>query len=83
MISFNEWIRQPTTIHGIGVIAAGAAIAAGHIFKANPEVSALAGGVVYALVHLGIDDNSNDVVFVERVIEEVANAATAKETPNA
>ena len=57
-MDFNRWIRQPTTIHAIGVIAAGFGAALSQVSTGNHTLDAATAILAYVLVHLGIDDHS-------------------------
>jgi hypothetical protein len=58
VVDIDAWIRQPTTIHGIGVVAAGIGYALTHLATGNPTYDTVIAVAAYALVHLGIDDHS-------------------------
>ena len=58
MVDIDAWIRQPTTIHGVGVVAAGIGYALAHLATGNPTYDTIIAVAAYALVHLGIDDHS-------------------------
>jgi hypothetical protein len=57
-MDFNRWIRQPTTIHAIGVVAAGFGAALAQVTTGNHTVDAAVAILAYVLTHLGIDDHS-------------------------
>lgn len=57
-MDFNSWIRQPTTIHGLAVLAAGAGAALAHVATGNHTVDAAIAVIAYVAVHLGVDDHS-------------------------
>ena len=73
--TLETWARQPTTIHGLGVVVAAAAAAVAHVFSGNPEIVAVAGGVGYVLTQFGINDNSASVVVLEHLFEDGASLA--------
>ncbi len=75
---FNSWIRQPTTLHALGVVAAGVGVALTHLATGNPTWDAVVGVVAYVLVHLGIDDNS----AAEQAVTAVASDVVSKADPN-
>jgi hypothetical protein len=77
MFDFNTWIRQPTTIHGLAVCAAGIGGALAHIATGNPHVDAVIAVAAYVLVHLGIDDHSQ---FEQMVTGTVLDGAHAFQT---
>jgi hypothetical protein len=76
--SFDTWIRQPSTLHGLGVIAGGIGAALAHLTTGNAQVDMIVFGLSYALVHLGIDDNSVAQQSVTAVATDAINAATGK-----
>lgn len=57
-MNFDRWIRQTSTIHGLGVAAAGVGAGLAHLTTGNPKVDAVVAVVAYVLLHLGIDDHS-------------------------
>lgn len=78
MTSFQKWIKQPSTITGIGVACA---TAAGFIAKAvSGDVSwgLAAGGVVAAGVHLVMPDNSAVMRPVEQFVADAVEAGVTK-----
>jgi len=74
----NSWVRQPTTLHAIGVIAGGIGVALGQLSTGNPTWDAVIGVTAYVLVHLGVDDNSVAQQSVTAVATDAINAATGK-----
>lgn len=69
-MDFNNWIRQPTTIHGLGVLAAGLGAGMSQLVTGNPTVDGVVAVIAYVLMHLGIDDHS--------VTEKVITSMTAE-----
>jgi hypothetical protein len=55
---FNAWIRQPSTIHGLAVAAAGVGAALSHFATGNQTVDAIIAVIAYVGLHLGVDDHS-------------------------
>ena len=70
---FDAWIRQPTTLHGLAVAAAGIGVALAHVATGNPKIDAACGIIAYVAMHIGIDDNST----AERAVTAVATDAVA------
>jgi hypothetical protein len=57
-MNFDRWIRQTSTIHGLGVAAAGIGAGLAHLTTGNPKVDFVVAATAYVLLHLGIDDHS-------------------------
>ena len=57
-MSFLAWLRQPTTIHALGVVAAAVGGSLSQVATGNPTIDAIVGLVAYVLVHLGINDHT-------------------------
>ena len=64
----NAWIRQPSTIQGLGVLAAGIGGALAHLATGNSNIDGIVAVLSYVLVHLGVDDHS----VAEKAITAVA-----------
>lgn len=79
---FTKFIRQPTTIHALGVIAAGAGAALVHVATGNPKADMAVAAIAYVLVHLGIDDHSAAESSVTSVMADAIAVAQGK-TPDA
>ncbi len=58
MTKIENWLRQPTTIHAIGVIAGAVGAGLSQVTTANPTWDAVIGVAAYVLVHLGINDHT-------------------------
>jgi hypothetical protein len=56
--NFNTWIRQPTTIHGLAVMAGGFAGLASHVATGNQMIDGCLSILAYFLTHVAVDDNS-------------------------
>lgn len=57
-MDFDTWIRQPSTITGLGIAGAALAGALSHLATGNPTIDGAAATIVLVLAHLGINDNS-------------------------
>ena len=68
----NRWLRQPTTIHALGVIAAGVGAGLAQVVTGNPKIDAVVAGIAYVLTHLGIDDHSAMEATATKVVSDVA-----------
>lgn len=77
MNSFETWLRQPTTIHGIGVVAMVGSAVVAHFCGASDSVVAVTGGVGYALAHIGINETPASR-SVEKLAEDVITAVVTK-----
>ena len=76
-MDIENWIRQPTTIHGFAVAAAGVGAALTHLATGNTTWDAVIGAAAYVLVHLGIDDHS----AFEQSVTKLTDDAIAKRGP--
>ncbi|HEY0185682.1 MAG TPA: hypothetical protein VGC09_23005 [Rhodopila sp.] len=76
-LDFNTWIRQPSTLHGLGVVAAGIGAALAQITTGSPGWDAIIAVGAYALVHLGIDDHSAAEQAVTRTVLDSAVLVTS------
>ena len=57
-MTFSEWLRQPTTINGLGVAAAAIGGALSHLTTGNTTVDTIVSMIAFALVHLTVHDNT-------------------------
>ncbi len=57
-MSFARWLRQPTTITGIGSLFGAISGMAADLVTGQSGVGAAVGAVVFAGVHLVVNDNS-------------------------
>ena len=55
---FVGWLRQPTTIHGIGTLLGLGAAAAVHVASGDTTATVAAFGLLYAAPHLLINDST-------------------------
>lgn len=84
MEKFLAWIRQPSTIDGIGLLVGGVIAGIVHLYYNNVEATVIVGVIANILVKFGINDNSSDLLVVEHVTEEAASILKTPETkPNA
>ncbi|HEY4173601.1 MAG TPA: hypothetical protein VGM42_11290 [Rhodopila sp.] len=74
-MNLDAWIRQPSTLHGIGVMAAGVGAALAQVATGNPKVDAVVAVVGYVLVHLGINDNSSLQTSVTAFTDDLLHGA--------
>lgn len=58
MTKFEAWLRQPSTIHALGVCAGAIGAALTELTTGNATADAVIGVVAYALVHAGIRDHT-------------------------
>lgn len=77
-MSVESWLRQPSTIHGLGVLAAAAGAALAHVTTGNPTVDAAVAAGAYVLVHLGVNDNSATAQALDKLATDIATAAMQK-----
>lgn len=74
-MNINNWIRQPTTLHGLGVIAAGAGAALSQVTTGNHTVDAVIGALAYVAVHLGVDDHSAAEASAQAFVTDLVHGA--------
>lgn len=78
-MNFDTWIRQPSTLHGLGIIAGGIGAALSHVTTGNTTIDAVVAVSAYALVHLGINDNSTMQQGITTLTTDlIQGASTAK-----
>lgn len=58
MAGFERWVRQPTTITGLGALAGTIVGAVALAIAGDTSTAVAAGSVTFALTHLVIDDNT-------------------------
>ena len=58
MFNFRGWLRQPTTILGLGTFGGVVCASLAQYFTGNETASAVVGAVVFGSVHLAMPDNS-------------------------
>jgi len=58
-MTLSDWIRQPTTIHAIGVAAAALGGTLSQVTTGNPTVDGFVALAAYVLVHAGINDHTS------------------------
>lgn len=71
--AFVDWLRQPTTIHGIGALAALSAGEAVRVLTGDDSIAAAAGVVAYSAPHLLINDNTASAA-VEQLLKAAIQA---------
>ena len=77
-MNLDNFFRQPSNIHALGVILGGASAALAHFVTGNPTVDGIFGIIAYVGTHLAINDNSAPEVAAERATK----AALAGKTPS-
>jgi hypothetical protein len=80
---WNRWITQPTTIHGLGVVAAGVGAALAQVSTGDAKTDAVVAVIAYLLVHLGINDNSVGEQAATALTTEAIAAARGGQSPAA
>lgn len=74
----EAWLKQPTTIHGIGALAAAAAGFGVFFATGNVEGAIGATTFVYGAVHMILPDNSKSGSSVEHFVEDAVKAVAEK-----
>lgn len=82
IVAIKSWLRQPTTIHSLGVVALVAVSVVMFFFGANQEVAGMCGVASYALVHAGINDDTASR-SIEKMIEDAVQAYVAGQMKSA
>lgn len=77
-MNFNTWIRQPSTIMGLGMFGGLVVGGLSHLVTGNPMIDGTAAAVTFGLVHLGIDDHSAVAQAAGRLEGDVATAITSR-----
>lgn len=77
-IDLKGWLKQPTTIHGIGGFAA--VIVGGGVYYVTRDaaMASMAGGSAFSAVCTAMNDNSGDKSSVEKLVTDGINAAVTK-----
>lgn len=75
MFSFDNWIRQPTTIHALGATAAGVGAALSQVTTGNHTIDMVIAAVAYVAVHLGIDDHSAQAQAAQTLVSDLLHKA--------
>jgi hypothetical protein len=79
-VNIEKWIRQPTTIHGLAVLAAGAGAALAHVTTGNHVVDAVIAVAAYVGIHLGIDDHSTAEAGMSALVNDLVSRADPGKT---
>ena len=80
-MSFQTGLRQPTTIHGLGVLCGAAVAAAEHYFTGSATLASGAGAIAYAATHLFVDDATTDRA-AQTLTEDVLDAVVKRHVGN-
>ena len=57
-MNIMAWLRQPTTIHALGVVAAAVGAGLSQLTTGDATVDSIVAVLAYVLVHAGIPDNT-------------------------
>lgn len=84
-MAFNvsAWVRQPSTITGLATAVATIVGGAVYYVTASPSETLAAVGVVFSVVHIGINDNSALPSDVEQLAIDAATAAAGRKLADA
>ncbi len=78
-MNIRDWLRQPTTIHGIALLAATAA-GVGMWFYSHSAGDAVAiGSGLAGVIMVALPDNSGDKSSVSRMIEDTVKMLATKQ----
>jgi hypothetical protein len=79
-MNLDKFIRQPSNIHALGVIAAGAGAALAHVATGNPKIDIAIAALAYVLTHLGINDNSVLEASTTALVTDLTSGAPTVKT---
>jgi hypothetical protein len=68
------WLRQPSTITGLGILGGAIAGALSNLVTGNATIDTIAAILVLVLTHLGVDDHSAVAQAAGRVEADAARA---------
>lgn len=75
---FATWLRQPSTIVGIGSLIGIATGCVTHLLTHDTTASVALGGAVASLVHIVMPDNSGAATAAQTLTQDVVTAAVQK-----
>lgn len=75
---FQAFLKQPTTIHGLGAIAAAVVGAATQYFAHEASLSAAIAVAVHGVVNVVMKDNTSGQQSVEKLFADTAEAIMEK-----
>lgn len=76
--SLQRWLRQPTTIHGIGVIVATAVGIGAYIATRSPVMAAGFAGSTFGVIAAMLNDTNADTARIEALVTDVAAAMASR-----
>lgn len=76
--SIMAWLRQDTTINGIGLLAGTIAGAVTQVMTHQAELSASAGVVAAAAIHLIAPGNAREASTIEKLATDMVQAAVQR-----
>lgn len=79
--TLENWLRQTSTIHAIGVLAMVVGGALTQVTFGNPTWDAVIGVLAYLLVHLGIDDHSAKQAAMSKMAEDAVSSIKNQNVP--
>ena len=78
LASIKAWLKQPSTIHGLGVAFGTVAGLVAQALTHDTTWSVAAGGSAYALMHVVLPDNSGAQSSIEKLVTDTVTAAAQK-----
>ena len=81
-MSIQRWLREPTTVVGIGLAVGTTAGAAAHALGGDTSWSVASGSVVAALVHMALPDNTSAPGAAAVLAEDVVSAVVGGKAPS-
>lgn len=74
----QRWLRQPTTIHGIGVIFATAAGIGAYFATQSPVMAAGLAGSTFGVIAAMLNDSNADTARIEALVSDAAEAIAGR-----
>lgn len=76
--TFKEWIRTPTTIHGVGALLGVAAGVVCYYATRDVDTAAVVAGSMFGVVCMAMGDNSGDKSSVEKLVADAIQAIVSQ-----
>lgn len=77
-MKITAWLKQPTTINGLGALAATLVMGAVYLVTRNSVYTGMAGTLTFGILHVAVNDNSTEPSDVEKLAIDAAQALITK-----